>query len=94
MWTRTARDLGAVIEDARKGRRWTQSQLAEAVGTSRHSILRLEAGRPVGVEIALRALRALALELEIRPAEGPGIRSATDVDVNEIVARARSRSDA
>lgn len=93
MWIKTARDFGAVIEEARKRRGWTQPELAEAVGTSRHSVLRLEAGRPVGVDVALRALRALALEMEVHPMTEPQGETDGSVSIDEIVDRARRTTD-
>lgn len=94
MWIKTARDFGAVIEEARKKRGWTQPELAEAVGTSRHSILRLEAGRPVGIDIALRTLRALALEMDLRPIADSLDGLGEGVNIDDIINRARGKSDA
>lgn len=54
---RATRSFGARVEFARKRRGWTQSDLAEEIGCSRHVVQRLEAGRspPCGKNIFLLA---------------------------------------
>jgi y4mF family transcriptional regulator len=62
----TPRELGALVRGARQRRHLTQAQLAATLGVSRHWVVEFEQGNP-GAEIglALRALRALGLELRI-----------------------------
>lgn len=47
-WARlqTAADLGRFLRDLRRQRGWTQSQLAEELGTTRQYVVALESGKP------------------------------------------------
>lgn len=68
----TARDLGALVRQARQDQGLTQSDLAEKVGATRQWVAQLEAGAPnTRLELVLEALRALDLRVDVEPAERP-----------------------
>lgn len=91
MWIKTTRDLGQLLRDERERRNWTQVEMAQQLGTSRHSVLRLETGRPVGADIVLRAASLLGLVVDIRhPDRHPTVEVPT-VDVDAIIDRARRK---
>jgi transcriptional regulator with XRE-family HTH domain len=59
----TAQDLPDALRRARKAKGWSQSQLGEAIGASRYTIIRLEAGRQdLTVEVARQIESALEAE--------------------------------
>ncbi|HEY0970913.1 MAG TPA: helix-turn-helix domain-containing protein [Gemmatimonadales bacterium] len=76
----TAGELGQVIRARRRELGLTQAQLAGAIGASRKWVVALEgSGRANDLELLLRAMNALGLDLEVRtrlPARG----TATDID--------------
>ncbi|MCU1586764.1 MAG: transcriptional regulator, family [Frankiales bacterium] len=56
--------IGALVRDARKHRGWTQTQLAEALGTSQSAVARVEQGKQnVSLEILARIGTALDTSL-------------------------------
>jgi transcriptional regulator with XRE-family HTH domain len=62
-----SRDFGTKVRARRKAIGMTQSELAFAVGVNRRVIGRLERGiGTVRVDTALKALRALGIELELK----------------------------
>lgn len=62
-----SRDFGARIRARRKAIEMTQGELAFAVGVNRRVIGRLERGiGTVRVDTALKALRALGMELDLK----------------------------
>lgn len=71
---RTARELGAVIVDARRHHRLTQQELAEKAGVSRSWLIGVEQGQRKGAELTkiLGLLRTLgvSLSLELPSEEG------------------------
>ncbi len=68
---RSLRELGAAVRSARRSRSMTQSDLAGWLGTSRYTVHRLEAGRPVSLALALRAIAVLGYTITLTP-RGPG----------------------
>lgn len=59
------REIGRRIRNVRRDQRWTQPQLADAVGLSRHAVLDIEAGRrPVKLDEAVEFALALEVPLE------------------------------
>jgi putative transcriptional regulator len=54
-------EVGVRLERTRLDRNLSQQQLADEAGVSRHSLLRIEAGRSVTLPVLLRVLRALDL---------------------------------
>jgi HTH-type transcriptional regulator/antitoxin HipB len=77
---RTPRQIGTLIQRARKRRDWTQSQLAERAGLRQATISTIESGEtPAKLDTILAVLSALDLELRI------GARSKGDAsDIEEI----------
>jgi transcriptional regulator with XRE-family HTH domain len=60
--------LGQAIKTARKSRGLTQVGLAESVGSYPRAIIDLERGRSGGIDLVLRVLQVLELQLRVEPA--------------------------
>lgn len=77
----TTAELSAVVRHARKRAGLTQAQLAERIGVGRLWVVRFEQGTAeVELGIALRALRALGLALDIStPADSAVAASPSEV---------------
>jgi len=65
--------IGKQIRQARKSRKITQADLADAIGMSRTTIGQIENGtvQEIGVRKLIRALEFLGLELRVRLAGRP-----------------------
>lgn len=71
--TNSATAMGAAIRDRRRKLRITQDDLALAVGVNRKVIGQLEGGKEtVQLDIALRAARALGLNVGVEARGEPG----------------------
>jgi transcriptional regulator with XRE-family HTH domain len=68
MQIRSTLDLGTLVRDRRREIGWSQTELARRIGTSRSWVSEVENGK-AGVEagLALKALLALGLVLDVRP---------------------------
>lgn len=67
-WVHEARDMGAVVRDARKAVDLTQQDLANRLGVSRRTIIRMESGdEGTSVETAILALGECGVELAAIP---------------------------
>ena len=65
---RTPKQIGTIIQRARKQRDWTQSDLAERAGLRQGTISVIEKGdKPAKLDSILSVLAALDLELTIAP---------------------------
>ncbi|MDD4358018.1 MAG: helix-turn-helix transcriptional regulator, partial [Smithellaceae bacterium] len=66
-------NIGQEIHEARKKRKFSQAQLAKALGMSRTTIGQIENGtvQEIGVRKLIRVLEYLGLELRIRQAGSP-----------------------
>jgi HTH-type transcriptional regulator/antitoxin HipB len=87
----TPTELGALIRDYRRRHQLDQKTLATRVGVSRQWIGELEKGKsgaPIG--LVLRTLRTLGIVLDARE-EVPRTKGKSDVDLSEIIARARQK---
>lgn len=63
---RTPRQIGTIIQRARKKRDWTQMQLAERAGLRQATISLIESGeKPAKLDSILAVLAALDLEFRI-----------------------------
>lgn len=62
-----ATDLGREIRHLRKARGWNQAVLASWLGVSRPTVISLEHGGPVSLEVAMRALALLGAKAVILP---------------------------
>ncbi len=63
---RTPRQIGSIIQRARKQRGWSQSQLAERAGLRQATISQVESGeKPAKLGTILAVLAALDLEFRI-----------------------------
>ena len=99
MRVRTPSELGALIRDYRTRHKLDQKSVAETVGVSRQWIVDIEkgkAGAPLG--LVLRTLEALGIVLDAQQETPTSPKdknkshgSDAHVDINSIVARARSR---
>lgn len=65
--------IGKQIRQARKSRKITQADVADAIGMSRTTIGQIENGtvQEIGVRKLIRVLEFLGLELRVRPAGRP-----------------------
>lgn len=65
---RTVMELGAVVQEARRRRQWTQAELARRAQVSRRWVVALESGQAAGAELGrvLAALSALDLPMTVR----------------------------
>lgn len=79
----TVMELGAVVQEARRRRRWTQAELARRAQVSRRWIVALESGQAAGAELGrvLAALSTLDLPMTFRlppsATEGGGAEATT-----------------
>lgn len=72
MIARSVNDLGALVRDRRKQLGWSQSEFAAKIGVRRLWVSQFEAGKTTAhIGLALRALRALGLELRVGEAPPP-----------------------
>ena len=63
---RTPRQIGTIIQRARKKRGWTQMRLAELAGLRQATISMIESGdKPAKLESILAVLAALGMEFRI-----------------------------
>lgn len=60
-----AKGFGLAIRQARRARGWTQTDLASWLGVSRPTVAKLEAGGPVSLPLAMRALSMLGAKAVI-----------------------------
>jgi DNA-binding XRE family transcriptional regulator len=67
----SASDLGRAVRTLRLAREWTQADLAEWCGVNRQTIISLERGGPVSIEIAMRALALLGSKVVLVPKGAP-----------------------
>lgn len=63
-------EFASKIQQAREAKGWTQAQLADAVGVSRETVLRIEAGRCPSAHVLDALLRPEALGLSLEGWEG------------------------
>ena len=67
MLVRSARDIGKLVKAARKAQGWTQTQLADKIGTHQWWVSHLENGRAsTELGMVLRALKTLGVSLTAR----------------------------
>lgn len=62
-----AASLGRSIADARREAGLTQRDVAEKLGVTRGTIVRLEHGQPVSTVIAMKAIRAVGRDVALVP---------------------------
>jgi len=87
---RTLMELGAVVQEARRRRQWTQAELAGRAQVSRRWIVALESGQAAGAELGrvLAALSALDLRMSFSLPS-----AATEGGAAEATAPARQAAD-
>jgi HTH-type transcriptional regulator/antitoxin HipB len=96
MRIQAANDLGRLIRDVRQRRGLGQQQLANQAGVSRQWIVEIEKGKPrAPLELLLRTLRVLGLALLVEddamPHRRPIAPELAEVDLDEVVERARRK---
>lgn len=65
---RTPKQMGAIVQRARKERGWSQTQLGDKAGLRQETISLIETGNPaVKLETLLAVLAALGLEFRVVP---------------------------
>jgi ribosome-binding protein aMBF1 (putative translation factor) len=62
-----AADFGRAIRSARVDKGWTQAELAHWLNVHRVTVGRLEAGEPVALPIAMRAIALLGMKVVVVP---------------------------
>ena len=68
MQVRTPQDIGHILADARRRRRWSQSELAAAAGVSRQWVSMVENGKTsVEFHLVVSALHALGCVVHVTP---------------------------
>ena len=67
MEARSTAELGAAIRRIRRARGWTQSDLADWMGSNRFTVHRLETGGPVGLPLVMRAVAVLGHSIVLVP---------------------------
>jgi HTH-type transcriptional regulator/antitoxin HipB len=94
---KTPADLGNVILQRRKALGWDQARLAHEAGVSRQWIIEIEKGKPrAELQLVLRALNVLGIELDALHREAPkasGGRTLDLADVDHIVEHSRAGPD-
>jgi y4mF family transcriptional regulator len=72
MIIRSADELGLLIKDRRRARGWDQQTLADHIDASRLWVSEMENGKQsVQLNLVLRTLAALEIELSVRDTAGP-----------------------
>ena len=67
MILKTAREIGLLIRDQRKSRKWTQQKLADLLGVGRLWVIHMEQGKStVRLDLVLSALRELDVQLSVQ----------------------------
>lgn len=73
MKIRNARDLGLLLRQKRRSRGWSQADLADRIGASRHWVIEVERGKPTAeLGLVLKAISALDLTLDVRESGAAG----------------------
>jgi transcriptional regulator with XRE-family HTH domain len=68
---RSLAELGAAIRRIRRARGWTQSELADWIGSNRFTVHRLERGGATGMPVVLRAIATLGYSAVLVPRKAP-----------------------
>ncbi len=78
---RSARDFGVAVRGKRKGRGWTQAELASRSGTGERFIVELESGKPsCQLEKALIVARTVGIEIgDLKTAQTSSVASEDDL---------------
>jgi HTH-type transcriptional regulator/antitoxin HipB len=79
MFIKTPKEIGMLVRDRRKARRWTQDTLAQRLGVSRLWVVQLEQGKSTAqIGLVLRALNELdvPMQVDITP-QDPATRAAS-----------------
>ena len=93
MHLRTPADIGALIRDRRRTLKLDQSALANRVGVGREWIIDIEKGKPrAQLELVLRTLNALGIELNVETGEPAATRNIEAVDIDAILEEARRKT--
>lgn len=92
MILRTSTDIGHLVRDRRKGKGWTQAELARRLGVSRLWIVQLEQGKDTAqIGLVLRALNELDVpfQVDLQPASptrsSVNYKSIPFVDIDNII---------
>ncbi|HBJ87876.1 MAG TPA: transcriptional regulator [Verrucomicrobiales bacterium] len=89
MLIKTPKEIGLLVRDRRKARRWTQDALAQRLGVSRLWVVQLEQGKSTAqIGLVLRALNELdvPMQVDITPKD-PAARVAASggIDLDNII---------
>src|SRR5665811_1845176 len=80
-------ELGAAIRDARKRRGWTQAELADKAGVTRHLLTEVERGKRPGAEVSgiMAVARALGMGLALAPLASTPVERSFDAALDELL---------
>lgn len=82
---KTPADLGNVILQRRKALGWDQARLAHEAGVSRQWIIEIEKGKPrAELQLVLRALNVLGIELDALHREAPKASGGPTLDLADV----------
>jgi len=89
MLIKTPKEIGLLVRDRRKARRWTQDALAQRLGVSRLWVVQLEQGKSTAqIGLVLRALNELdvPMQVDITPKDPAARASASGgIDLDNII---------
>ena len=91
MLIRTPADIGAIVRDRRKQLKLDQATLAKRIGVSRQWVIEIERGHTrAELGLVLRAIDVLDINLDASIDEASRRRRSAAVDINSIVAKAKT----
>lgn len=97
MLVRTVTDIGRLVKERRRHLGWDQQRLADEVGVTRQWVIQFEKGKPrAAIELVLRSLRVLRLNLDVTPPKANTAQDSTaptlpEVDLDKLIEKARGR---
>lgn len=90
MLIKTPADIGALIKDARLKAGLSQHDLAQMLKTSQGWVSEIERGKPTAeLGMVLKAINALGINLDSRPADGPRNTSRPRVGIAAVLDRTK-----
>lgn len=98
MHIRNPRDFGLLLRQARRDHGWSQQELAEKIGASRHWVIDVERGKSTAeMGLVLKALSALGMTCDVRSTGPRGLHGSvhtvrpTSPDLESVLVQASGR---